>query len=109
MCVCQIERETGEIESATIRREIKDGATIKQIVKNKTERESEREKRLNPNSCTILGKGEIFDRECDNKKDNLRWATIKHVLKNKREKKDSTRIAVRFSKWAKSPKKKRIY
>ena len=68
MCVCQIERETGEIESATIRRKIKDGATIKQIVKNKTERE--REKGLNPNSCSILEKGEIFDRECDNKKDN---------------------------------------
>jgi hypothetical protein len=61
MCVCQIERETGEIESATKRRRIKDEATIKQIVIDKTER------------------------------------------------KDSTRIAVRFLKWAKSSKKKRIY
>ena len=59
MCVCQIERETGEIESATIRRRIKDGATIK------------------------------------------------HILKNKRERKDSTRIAVRFLKWAKSSKKEK--
>ena len=42
VCVCQIESETGEIESATIRRRIKDGATIKQILKNKTEREREK-------------------------------------------------------------------
>ena len=59
MCVCQIEIETGEIESATIRRRIKDGATIKQILKNKTERE----RGLNPNSCTILEIGEIFEKE----------------------------------------------
>ena len=59
VCVCKIERETGEIESATIRRRTKDGATIK------------------------------------------------HILKNKRERKDSTRIAERFLKWAKSSKKEK--
>ena len=45
---CQIESETGEIESTTIRRRITDGTTIKQILKNKTERERERDKETHP-------------------------------------------------------------
>ena len=59
---CQIESETGEIESTTIRRSIKDGATIKQNTKKKNKREREIN-RLILNSCTILEKGEIFEKE----------------------------------------------
>jgi hypothetical protein len=71
MCVCQIERETGEIESATIRRRIKDGATIKQILKNKTEREREREDSTR-----------IAVRFLKRAKSSIESATIRRIIKD---------------------------